>query len=156
MGKNKDLSDFDKGQIYMARRLGQSVSEAAKLVDCSRSAVVKIYQQWSEEEQTTNLPQRARPRLIDARGKLRLTHLIRDNRKPTVAQVTQNVNDGNVKKVSQNRGQRRSIRCASSSQPTLLEGSALEACEGPTKDSCEDEERTQKTSEVVENPVMED
>ncbi|KAJ7995136.1 hypothetical protein DPEC_G00241430 [Dallia pectoralis] len=39
MDPSGDLSDFDRGQIVMARRLGQSVSETARLVGCSRSAV---------------------------------------------------------------------------------------------------------------------
>ncbi|KAK3566318.1 hypothetical protein QTP86_032352, partial [Hemibagrus guttatus] len=39
MGKCKDLSEFDKGQIVMARRLDQSISKTAALVECSRSAV---------------------------------------------------------------------------------------------------------------------
>ncbi|ROL46548.1 hypothetical protein DPX16_21732 [Anabarilius grahami] len=47
MGKRKDLSEFDKGQIVMARRLGQSISKTSALVGCSRSAVVSIYQKWS-------------------------------------------------------------------------------------------------------------
>lgn len=29
MGKRKDMSDFDKGEIVMARRLGWSISEMA-------------------------------------------------------------------------------------------------------------------------------
>ncbi|KAK7149599.1 hypothetical protein R3I94_009045 [Phoxinus phoxinus] len=161
MGKNKDLSDFEKGQIVMARRLGTSITETAKLVDCSRSAVVKIYQQWSEEGQTTNRRQGVgRPRLIDARGQLRLTHLVRDNRKNTVAQVTQTYNDGNVKNVSQytvhrtllRMGLRRSIRCASTSQPTALEG-----CGGPTGDSCSEDVETQRTQmacDVMEHPEV--
>ncbi|XP_074493683.1 coiled-coil domain-containing protein 125 isoform X2 [Sebastes fasciatus] len=41
MGQCKDVSDFDKGQIVMARRLGQSISTTAALVGCSRSAVVQ-------------------------------------------------------------------------------------------------------------------
>ncbi|ROL48053.1 hypothetical protein DPX16_18653 [Anabarilius grahami] len=49
MGKRKDLSEFDKGQIVMARRLGQSISKTAALVGCSWSAVVRIYQKWSKE-----------------------------------------------------------------------------------------------------------
>ena len=32
MGRSKDLTDFDKGQIVMVRRLGQSISETARLV----------------------------------------------------------------------------------------------------------------------------
>jgi hypothetical protein len=38
-----DLSDFDKGQIVLARRLGKSVLETAKIVGCSRAAVTSIY-----------------------------------------------------------------------------------------------------------------
>ena len=53
--KRKELSEFDKGQTVMARRLGQSISRTAALVGCSRSAVVRIYQKWSK-------------RLTDARG----------------------------------------------------------------------------------------
>ena len=41
MGKCKDLSEFDRGQIVMARQLGQSISRTATLVGCSWSAVVK-------------------------------------------------------------------------------------------------------------------
>ncbi|XP_052003363.1 high mobility group protein HMG-I/HMG-Y-like isoform X2 [Xyrauchen texanus] len=39
MDMGEDLSDFDKGQIVVARRLGLSISDTAKLVGCSRSAV---------------------------------------------------------------------------------------------------------------------
>ncbi|KAK3536514.1 hypothetical protein QTP86_013837 [Hemibagrus guttatus] len=46
MGKREDLSEFDKGQIVMARRLDQSISKTAALVGCSRSAVVSIYQKY--------------------------------------------------------------------------------------------------------------
>ncbi len=41
MGKRKDLSEFDMGQIVMARWLGQNISKTAALVGCSRSAVVR-------------------------------------------------------------------------------------------------------------------
>lgn len=33
--RRKDPSDFDKGKIVMSRRLGRSISETARLVDCS-------------------------------------------------------------------------------------------------------------------------
>lgn len=43
MDKPKDLSEFDKGQIAMAIRLGQSASEIADLVGCSESTVVSVH-----------------------------------------------------------------------------------------------------------------
>ena len=52
MCKCKDPSDFNRGQIVMARRLGQSISETAGLVGCS--AVVSTYQKWSKEGQPVN------------------------------------------------------------------------------------------------------
>ncbi|KAK3511937.1 hypothetical protein QTP70_027583 [Hemibagrus guttatus] len=68
MGTRKDLSEFDKGQIVMARPLDQSISKTAALVGCSRSAVVSIYQKWSKEGTVVNRRQgHGRLRLIDAR-----------------------------------------------------------------------------------------
>ncbi|KAK3509028.1 hypothetical protein QTP70_018534, partial [Hemibagrus guttatus] len=53
-GDSKDLSEFDKEQIVIARRLDQSICKAAALVGCSRSAVVSIYHKWSEEGTVVN------------------------------------------------------------------------------------------------------
>ncbi|ROL48468.1 hypothetical protein DPX16_22793 [Anabarilius grahami] len=92
MGKCIDLSEFDKGQIVMARRLGQSISKTAALVGCSRSAVVSIYQKWSKEGTVVNWRQgHGRPRLIDARWERRLGRVVRSNRRATVAQIAQEV-----------------------------------------------------------------
>ena len=102
MGRSKDLSNFDKGQIVMARQLDQSIAETARLVGCSRSVVVSIYRQWSEEGQTTNRRQGVgRQRLIDVRGQRRLSRLVRTDRRSTVTQVTENFNGGHGRNVSQ-------------------------------------------------------
>ena len=69
MGKHKDLSEFDKSQIVMARRPGQSISKTAALVGISQSADV-IYQKWSEEGTVVNWRQGRG--LIDAHGEQRL------------------------------------------------------------------------------------
>ena len=111
MGRSEDLSDFDKGQIVMARRLGQSISEMARLVGCSQSAVVSTYRQWSEERQTTNRRQGVgHPKLIDARGQRRLSRLVRTDRRSTVAQVTENFNGGHGRNVSQSTVHRTLLR----------------------------------------------
>ncbi|KAK3548263.1 hypothetical protein QTP70_007191 [Hemibagrus guttatus] len=99
MGKHKDLSEFDKDQIVMARPLDQSISKTAALVGCSRSAVVSIYQKWSKEGTVVNRQQgHGRPRLIDARGERRLARVIRSNRRATVAQIAEEVNAGSDRK----------------------------------------------------------
>ncbi|KAK3520557.1 hypothetical protein QTP70_026490 [Hemibagrus guttatus] len=61
MDKCKDLSEFDKGRIVMARPLDQSISKTAALVGCSQSVVPQTSQgahadpmhrqQWGFEHQ---------------------------------------------------------------------------------------------------------
>lgn len=70
----KDLSEFDKGQTVMARRLGQNTSNTAALVGCSGSAVVK-----RSKEGTVG---HGRPRLIDI-------HAGSEERTATVAQTAE-------------------------------------------------------------------
>ncbi|KAK3528007.1 hypothetical protein QTP86_013117 [Hemibagrus guttatus] len=99
MGKRKDLSEFDKGQIVVARRLDQSISKTAALVGCSRSAVVSIYQKWSKEGTVVNRQQgHGRSGLI---GERRLARVIRSNRRATVAQIAEELNTGSDRKVSE-------------------------------------------------------
>ncbi|KAK3523466.1 hypothetical protein QTP86_033597, partial [Hemibagrus guttatus] len=93
VNKCKDLSEFDKGQIVMARPLDQSISKTAGLVGCSRSAVVSIYQKWSKEGTVVNKQQgHGQPRLIDALGEQRLARVVLSNRRATVAQIAEEVN----------------------------------------------------------------
>ncbi|GBM28573.1 hypothetical protein AVEN_265023-1 [Araneus ventricosus] len=54
MGKAADLSEFDGGQIVMARRLGTSITETARLVGCTRSAVVSIHAKWINDGDTSS------------------------------------------------------------------------------------------------------
>ncbi len=54
MGKAADLRDFDRGQIVMARRLGTSISEIARLVGCSRPTVVSTYAKWMNDGETSS------------------------------------------------------------------------------------------------------
>ncbi|KAK3574399.1 hypothetical protein QTP86_006621 [Hemibagrus guttatus] len=99
MGKRKDLCEFDKGQIVMARQLDQSISKTAALVGCSRSAVVSIHQKWSKVGTVVNRRQgHGRPRLTDAQGERRLAHVFRSNRRATVAQIAEEVNAGSDRK----------------------------------------------------------
>lgn len=76
MGKANNLSDFGKGQIVLAKRLGKSISKTPTLVVCSGYAVISTCQRWSPTGHTLIQQQGVgRPCLIDARGQCRLSHL---------------------------------------------------------------------------------
>ncbi|GBL88669.1 hypothetical protein AVEN_195655-1 [Araneus ventricosus] len=86
MGKAADLREFDRGQIVMARRLRTSITETARLVCCSRSAVVNIHEKWINDSDTSSRRQGVgRPRVIEEKGRRRLSHLVKQNRRQTVA-----------------------------------------------------------------------
>ncbi len=100
-GKWKDLSDSDKGQIVIARQLGQSISTI--LVGCSHNAVVNTYQKWCKEGQLVSWHQgHGCPRLNDACGERRLACLVQSHRRATLAQIAGQRNAGHDRKVSEN------------------------------------------------------
>ncbi|GBM24448.1 hypothetical protein AVEN_41096-1 [Araneus ventricosus] len=101
MGKAADVSEFDRGQIVMVRRLGTSIAETARLVGCSRSAVVSIHAKWINGGDTSSRRQGGhlllvslfgRLRVIKEKGRRRLSRLVKQNRRQTVAQLTAHCN----------------------------------------------------------------
>ncbi|GBO01652.1 hypothetical protein AVEN_30550-1 [Araneus ventricosus] len=107
MGKAADLSEFDRRQIIMARRLGTSITETERLIGCSRSAVVSIHAKWINDGDTSNIRQGVgRPRVIKEKGRRRLSRLVKQNRSQTMAQLTSQYNSGPNASVSEHTVQR--------------------------------------------------
>ncbi|GBN50390.1 hypothetical protein AVEN_185885-1 [Araneus ventricosus] len=107
MGKAADLSEFDRGQIVMARRHGTSITETAQLVGCSRSAVVGIHAKCINDGDTSSRRQGVgRSRVIKGKGCRRLSRLVKQNRRQTVAQLTAEYNAGPSASVSEHTVQR--------------------------------------------------
>ncbi|GBN39522.1 hypothetical protein AVEN_124145-1 [Araneus ventricosus] len=107
MGKAADLSEFDRGQIRMARRSGTSITETARLVGCSRSAVVSIHAKCLNDGGTSSRCQVVgRPRVIKEKGHRRLSRLVKQNRRLTMAQLTAQYNAGPSASVSEHTVQR--------------------------------------------------
>lgn len=91
----------------MARRLGTSITETARLVGCSRSAVVSIHAKWINDGDTSSRRQGVgRPRVIKEKGRRRLSRLVKQNRRETVAQLTAQYNAGPSASVSEHTVQR--------------------------------------------------
>ncbi|GFW86552.1 transposable element Tcb2 transposase [Trichonephila clavipes] len=107
MGKAADLSDFDRGQIVMARRLGTSISETARVVGCLRSTVVSIYAKWMNDGETSNRRHGVgRPHAIKEKSHRRLSRMMKQNRSHTVVQLTAQYNAGLSRTVPEHTVQR--------------------------------------------------
>ncbi|GBM72211.1 hypothetical protein AVEN_244000-1 [Araneus ventricosus] len=107
MGKAADLSEFDRGQIVMARSLGTSITETAQLVGCSRSVVVSIHAKWINDGDTSSRRQGVgHSRVIKENERRRLPRLVTQNWRQTEAQLTAQYNAGPSASVSEHTVQR--------------------------------------------------
>lgn len=64
-GKIKDLSERDKGQIVVARQLGQSICKSGAVFRCLRSAMVRFIKSGQRKEQG-----RTSGRVMEGQGSL--------------------------------------------------------------------------------------
>ncbi|XP_055931880.1 uncharacterized protein LOC129962168 [Argiope bruennichi] len=107
MGKAADLSDCDRGQIVMARRLGTSISETARLVGCARSTVFSTYAKWMNGGESSSRRHGVGcPHAIKEKGRRRLSRMVNQNRSQTVAQLTAQYNAWPSRIVSEHTVQR--------------------------------------------------
>ncbi|GBM60926.1 hypothetical protein AVEN_192384-1 [Araneus ventricosus] len=91
----------------MARRLGTIITETARLAGCSRSAIVSIHAKWINGGDISSRRQGVGcPRVIKEKGRQRLSRLVKQNRRQTVAQLTAQYNAGPSASVSEHTVQR--------------------------------------------------
>ncbi|GFV71077.1 HTH_Tnp_Tc3_2 domain-containing protein [Trichonephila clavipes] len=77
----------------MARRLGTSISETARLVGCSRFTVVSTYAEWMNDGETSSRRHGVgRLHTIKEKNHWRLSRMVKQNRNQTLAQLTAQYN----------------------------------------------------------------
>ncbi len=110
MGKKEDLSDFERGMVFGVRRAGLSISKTAVLLWLSRTAIYRVYREWSEKEKITSEQQLCgRKCLVDVRSQRRMGRLVKDDRKATETQITTRYNQGMQNTISE-RTTRRTLK----------------------------------------------
>ncbi len=81
---------------------GLSISKTADLLGFSHTTISRVYRELSEKEEISSEQQLCgRKCLVDVRGQRRMSRLVRDDRKPTVTQITTCYNQGMQNTISE-------------------------------------------------------
>ena len=76
MGKNGDVSEFERGMVVGARRAGLSISETADLLGFIRTTNSRVYTECSEKKKISSERHFAgRKILVNASGQKRMARL---------------------------------------------------------------------------------
>jgi len=54
MGKKGDLSNFERGMVFVARRASLNISQSAQLLGFSHTTIARVYKEWCEKGKKTN------------------------------------------------------------------------------------------------------
>ncbi|KAG7501360.1 acidic leucine-rich nuclear phosphoprotein 32 family member B-like isoform X1 [Solea senegalensis] len=132
MGKSRDLSEFERGLIVGLRSAGCSISQTAKTLGFSRTAVSRVYRDWCMKRKTSShRGSCGRKRLVDESGEKRMEKVVESNLQATSEQI-QNLynNSGSEKPISLTTTRRTLKRlgyCRKTQQRDSLIAAGLEA-----------------------------
>uniref|UniRef100_A0A3Q0QYA9 Transposase Tc1-like domain-containing protein n=1 Tax=Amphilophus citrinellus TaxID=61819 RepID=A0A3Q0QYA9_AMPCI len=126
MGKSRDLSEFERGAIVGARRAGRSISQTAKLLGCSRTAVSRVYREWCQKQKTSSdRGASGRKRLVDEDGEKRLEKIVEANNQATIEEIQALYNSSGVEKPISLRTAQRTLKRLGYSRKTQGEDPEL-------------------------------
>ncbi|KAG9473686.1 hypothetical protein GDO78_004144 [Eleutherodactylus coqui] len=89
MERRRELSEFERGMIVGARRMGCPISEVVRELNIPRSTVSRVYREYLIQGVTSHSGQRSgRPRLLNDDDRQRLAGIACANSQATLSEIT--------------------------------------------------------------------
>ena len=101
MTARRELTDFERGMLVGARRMGHAISDIVREFNIPRSTVSRVCREYRISGITSHHGQRSgRPRALNDRDRRRLRRVVNANRQATLRQITAEINVGRTRDVS--------------------------------------------------------
>jgi transposase len=89
MSKSKELSEFDRGSIVGCHLCGKSVREIADILQKPKSTVSDVIVKWKRRGNETAEKRTGRPKILGERSRRTLKRLVKQNRKSSLVEISQ-------------------------------------------------------------------
>ena len=92
MPKQRELTDFERGEIVGLSKGGFSQRKIAELLDIPKSTVGDVVKKYNEHSLTTTASRSGRPKILSEHDKRHLIKITKENRFDTLEEITENFN----------------------------------------------------------------
>ena len=100
MSKSKGLSEFDRGSIVRYHLCGKSVREIADILQKPKSTVSDVIVKWKRRGSETAEKRTGRPEILGERSCRTLKSVVKQNRKSSLVEITQEFKNSSGMNVS--------------------------------------------------------
>ena len=100
MEKRKELTTFERGMIVGLNKGNHGVSEISRILNIPKQTCHNVIKKYCEEGLTDTLPRSGRPALLTEREERTLIHQVKENRKVSVEDITENFNKLGLTQIS--------------------------------------------------------
>ncbi|GFX86678.1 regulator of chromosome condensation 2 [Trichonephila clavipes] len=89
MSKSKELSEFDHGSIVGCHLCGKSTREIADILQKPKSTVSDVIGKWKRRGSETAEKRTGRPKILGERSRRTLKRVVKQNRKSSLVEISQ-------------------------------------------------------------------
>ena len=100
MEKRKKLTKFERGMIIGLHKGTHRASDISKILNIPRTTCQNVIKRFCEENRIDNHPRSERPHLLTERNERTLIRQVKENRKVSIEEITENFNQLNLTQIS--------------------------------------------------------